>query len=123
MTTLQLRALGRSNEGRQWKKLLGCDYWVQAETSGTPRPKTVGFCNLVRVAIAPVSKKLALKTETDCFVINRERNREMKTRQARHSACHIFPVLFIVFTLVAISSTPCCLYFPELQGFSHWDPL
>mgnify|MGYP001166998685 CR=1 FL=1 len=65
------------------------------------------------------------KNETDCFVIKEreKKNREMKTRQARHSACHIFPVLFIVFTWVAISSTPCCLYFPELQGFSHWDPL
>ena len=46
------------NEGRQWPNLLGCDHWVLA---GTPRPKTVGFCDLVAVAIAPVSKKLTVK--------------------------------------------------------------
>ena len=38
--------------------LLGCDHWVLA---GTPRPKIVGFYHLAGVAIAPVSKKLALK--------------------------------------------------------------
>ena len=46
------------NKEHQWRNLLGCDHWVLA---GTPRPKTVGFRNLVRVAIAPVSKKLAVK--------------------------------------------------------------
>ena len=56
MTALHLKALSRLNEGQ------GCDYWVLTETSGTPRPKTVGFCNLVEVVIAPVSKKkLAVK--------------------------------------------------------------
>ena len=30
-------------------------------TAGTPRPKTVGFRDLVGVAIAPVPKKLAVK--------------------------------------------------------------
>ena len=46
------------NKEHQWRNLLGCDHWVLA---GTPRPKTVGFRNLVGVAIAPVSKKLAVK--------------------------------------------------------------
>ena len=39
-------------------KLARCDHWVLA---GTPTPKIVGFCYLVGVAIAPVSKKLAVK--------------------------------------------------------------
>ena len=46
------------NEGRQWQNLLGCDHWVLA---GTPRPKTVGFGNLVRVAIAPIKKWLLIE--------------------------------------------------------------
>ena len=41
------------NEGHQWQNLPGCDHWVLA---GSPKPKTVGFCNLVGVAIALVSK-------------------------------------------------------------------
>ena len=45
-------------EGCQWRNLLGCDHWVLA---GTPRPKIVGFCDLVGVAIAPLSKKLAVE--------------------------------------------------------------
>ena len=53
-TFIREMRVSRSNEGRQWQKQLGCDYWVLAERSGTPRPKTVGFCNLVRVVIAPV---------------------------------------------------------------------
>ena len=40
------------------QNLLGRGHWVLA---GTPRPKIVGFCDLVGVAIAPVSKKLAVK--------------------------------------------------------------
>ena len=46
------------NKGRQWQNLLGCDNWVLART---PRPIMVGFCDLVGVAIAPVSKKLTVK--------------------------------------------------------------
>ena len=46
------------NKWRQWQNLQGVFYWVIA---GTPRPKSVGFCDLVGVAIAPVSKKLAVK--------------------------------------------------------------
>ena len=45
------------NEGRQWQNLLGCDNWV---LSGSPEPTMVGFRNLIRVGIGPVSKKLAV---------------------------------------------------------------
>ena len=47
------------NEGRQWQNLLGCDNWV---LSGSPEPAMVGFCDLIRVGIGPVSKKLAVKS-------------------------------------------------------------
>ena len=47
-----------ANEGRQWRNLLGCDHWVLA---GTPWPKTVEFCELGGVVIAPVLKKMAFK--------------------------------------------------------------
>ena len=46
------------NEERQWRNLLGFDHWILAGTLG---PKMVEFCDLMGVAIAPVSKKLAVK--------------------------------------------------------------
>jgi hypothetical protein len=49
------------NQGRQWQNLLGVDHWVMART---PRSKTIGFRDLVRVAIAPVSKKLAVNRQS-----------------------------------------------------------
>ena len=52
------------NEGRQCQNLLGYDYWVLARTPGL---KTVGFGDLVRVDIAPVSKKWLLSTLSDNF--------------------------------------------------------
>ena len=55
-----------TNEGRQWWNLLGT--WVLA---GTARHKTVGFRNLVRVAIAPVSKKLTVKSlQSNMVIVN-----------------------------------------------------
>ena len=40
-------------------KSVRVDHWV---LPGPPRPKTDGFCDLVGVAIAPVSKILAVKS-------------------------------------------------------------
>ena len=54
------------NRGKQGVQIIPipkaawCDHWVQAGTQG-PRPKMVGFYDLVGVAIAPVSKKVAAK--------------------------------------------------------------
>ena len=52
----------RQTKGANGKSLLGRDHWVLART---PRPKMVGFCDLAGVAIAPVSKKLAVKSMGD----------------------------------------------------------
>ena len=43
------------------------DHWVLARI---PRSKTVGFRNSVGVAIAPVLKKLAVKSRTSTFLTN-----------------------------------------------------
>ena len=48
------------NEVCQWWNFLGCDHWLLA---GTPTFKNFGFCDLLGVAIAPVSKKLAVKSK------------------------------------------------------------
>ena len=47
------------NEGRQCQNLLGFDYWVLARPSW---PKLDGFCHLVGVGIAPLTKNWRLRT-------------------------------------------------------------